>query len=198
MSNAKKITRRCALKAGLGAVVLSRMVHTGVAGETKSRRPNILFLMSDQHRGDCVGADGNLAISTPNMDRIAAEGARFSCAYTSVPSCTPARAGILTGLAPWRHGQIGYGRVARRYKHEMPRMVRAAGYYTLGIGKMHFHPQRNTHGYHKTILDESGRVQSKGFVSDYRQWFRKQAPLLDPDASGLGWNDHRAKFYTLP
>ncbi len=61
------------------------------------KRPNILFLMSDQHRADCVGADGNPVIHTPNMDRIAHEGVRFACAYTSTPTCTPARAGLLTG-----------------------------------------------------------------------------------------------------
>jgi len=154
--------------------------------------------MTDQHRGDCIGADGNRAIRTPHLDRIANEGVRFRCAYTAVPSCTPARSGLLTGLSPWRHGMLGYGRVAYRYKNEKPRMLHEAGYYTLGIGKMHWFPQRHTHGFHKTILDESGRVQTKGFVSDYRQWFRAQAPNLNPDATGIGWNDYRAKAYVLP
>lgn len=161
------------------------------------RRPNILFLMSDQHRGDCVGADGNKAIRTPNLDRIAREGVLFRCAYTSTPSCTPARAGLLTGLSPWHHGMLGYGRVADAYRNEKPRMLRGAGYQTLGIGKMHWAPQRNLHGFHKTILDESGRVESKGFESDYRQWFRQQAPGLNPDATGIGWNAYAAKPYAL-
>jgi arylsulfatase len=193
------VTRRQFVGAGLCAAAAMRMVHTGLAAEEKpKKRPNILFLMADQHRGDCLGSAGNKAILTPHLDRIAAEGARFRCAYTSVPSCTPARAGILTGLSPWHHGMLGYFRVAPRYENELPRMIRESGYYTLGIGKMHFHPQRNTHGYHKTILDESGRVESKGFVSDYHQWFKKVAPDLDPDATGIGWNDHRAWPYVLP
>jgi len=81
------------------------------------KRPNLLFLMADQHRADCVGAEGNAALHTPNLDRVAAEGVRFSCAYTSTPSCTPARAGILSGLSPWHHGMLAYGRVAARYPH---------------------------------------------------------------------------------
>lgn len=162
------------------------------------RRPNILLLMTDQHRADCVGAYGNAAIRTPHLDRIAAEGARFSCAYTSTPSCTPARAGLLTGLSPWRHGMLGYGQVALRYRNEMPRLLRAAGYQTLGIGKMHWHPQRNLHGFHRTILDESGRIESPGFESDYRAWFREQAPGQNPDATGIGWNDYAAREYALP
>ncbi len=161
-------------------------------------KPNILFLMTDQHRGDCVGADGNPAIQTPHLDRMAKEGVLFRRAYSAVPSCTPARAGLLTGLSPWHHGMIGYGRVARHYRNELPRMVREQGYQTLGIGKMHWFPQRALHGFHKTVLDESGRAETKGFVSDYRRWFRKAAPGLNPDATGIGWNDHRAKPYALP
>ena len=161
------------------------------AGAARADRPNILFLMTDQHRGDVLGADGNGAVRTPNLDRLAAEGARFRCAYTSTPSCTPARAALLTGLSPWRHGMLGYGQVAEKYKHEKPAMLRAAGYYTLGIGKMHYTPQRNTHGFHKTILDESSREQSPDFRSDYRCWFWSMAPALDVQATGIGWNDYR-------
>jgi arylsulfatase A-like enzyme len=93
---------------------------------------------------------------------------------------------------------LGYGQVAERYPHEMPRMLREAGYHTLGIGKMHWHPQRNLHGFHRTLLDESGRIESPGFISDYRQWFRAQAPELNPDATGIGWNEYRSAPYALP
>ncbi len=161
-------------------------------------KPNILYLMSDQHRYDCVGANGNPAIHTPNLDRIAAEGVRFCRAYTSTPSCTPARSGILTGLSPWHHGMLGYGRVAKGYEVELPREVRKAGYYTFGIGKMHWFPQRSLHGFHATVVDESGRVETADFVSDYRKWFKQQAPDLDPDATGIGWNSYRAAPYALP
>jgi len=145
----------------------------------------MLLLMADQHRADCLGADGNPVIHTPNLDRLAAEGARFRCAYSSTPTCTPARSALLTGLSPWRHGMLGYGRVAEKYPLEMPRALREAGYYTLGIGKMHYHPQRNPHGFHQVLLDESGRAESPEFRSDYRAWFCSEAPGLDPDATGI-------------
>lgn len=161
-------------------------------------KPNILFLMADQHRGDCLGADGNGAISTPQLDRIAREGVRFANAYSSTPTCTPARAGLLTGLAPWNHGMLAYGRVANRYPYEMPRALASAGYYTYAIGKLHYTPQRNLHGYHGALLDESGRSESIDFRSDYRSWFYSEAPQLDPDATGVGFNDYNAKPYVLP
>lgn len=164
----------------------------------RTQRPNILLLMTDQHRFDALGCWGNQVIQTPNLDSIAAEGVIFTAAYTSTPSCTPARAGLLTGLSPWHHGILGYGRVARRYPVELPRLLRKAGYYTFGIGKMHYYPQRNLHGFHWTILDESGRVETPGFISDYRLWFRENAPGLDPDCTGIGWNDYRSWPYRLP
>jgi arylsulfatase len=160
-------------------------------------RPHIVLLMTDQHRGDCLGAAGNRLVRTPHLDAVASDGAVFRRAYSSVPSCTPARAGLLTGYAPWRHGMLGYGDVAVRYPHEMPRLLHEAGYSTFGIGKMHFHPQRSLHGFDGTLLDESGRVESPDFVSDYRRWVRERAPKLDPDATGIGWNEHRAGTYLL-
>ena len=161
-------------------------------------KPNILLLMADQWRADCLGAAGNRAIHTPNLDQLAASGVRFTNAYSATPTCTPARAGLLTGLAPWNHGMLRYAEVGARYPVEMPRALREAGYYTTAIGKLHYHPQRNVHGYHQALLDESGRIESGDFRSDYRSWFWSQAPNLDPDATGLGWNDFDARPYALP
>ncbi len=186
--------------AGSSAAVAALGTYACSTGEKPGpqAKPNILYLMADQHRYDCLSSSGNSVIHTPNLDRIAAEGVRFCRAYTSTPSCTPARSGILTGLSPWHHGMLGYGRVAEGYEVELPREVRKAGYYTFGIGKMHFFPHRNLHGFHATVVDESGRAETADFVSDYRRWFKQQAPDLDPDATGIGWNSYRAAPYALP
>lgn len=161
-------------------------------------KPNLLLLMADQHRADWMGCDGNRAVHTPNLDRLAREGVRFSRAYSTTPTCTPARAALLTGMSPWKHGMLGYSNVARSYPVELPRQLRDAGYYTYGIGKMHWSPQRNLHGFHGTLLDESGRAESPEFRSDYRSWFAHEAPNLSPDATGIGWNDYTAKPHVLP
>lgn len=161
-------------------------------------RPNVLFMMTDQQRWDALGCAGNRAVHTPNIDRIARQGAWFSHAYSSTPTCTPARAGLLTGMSPWNHGMIGYFQVAERYPVEMQRLMGQAGYHTYAIGKLHYHPQRNVHGFDGALLDESGRVITPGFVSDYRQWFKEVAPDRDPDVTGVGWNDYEAVSYKLP
>ncbi len=201
MPQTKEFTRRDFFKmAGAASLGLAMTAAPGARdAEAGSKQlPNILLLMDDQHRGDCLGVAGNGAIHTPNLDRLAREGVWFSNAYSSTPTCTPARAALLTGLSPWRHGMLGYGQVAQRYPVELPRALSAAGYYTYAIGKLHYHPQRNYHGFQGALLDESGRVETPDFVSDYRKWFKEQAPSLNPDATGISWNDYRARRYALP
>ena len=64
---------------------------------------NILFLMTDQHSVSTIGAYGNQVVQTPALDRLAATGTRFADAFTPTAICTPARASLLTGAAPFRH-----------------------------------------------------------------------------------------------
>ena len=183
------ISRRGILKAGAGGIAALGGMGA-MRASTYPARPNILLIMTDQHRADALGADGNKVIRTPNLDQLAAEGARFRRAYVSLPSCTPGRASLLTGMSPWGHGMLGYGTIAQRYRFEMPRMLREAGYYTVGVGKMHFTPQRNGHGFERLALEETWYKDR--FTCDYRAWLAKEAPGVDCDASGLGYNDRRA------
>lgn len=139
-------------------------------------RPNILLIMTDQHRGDCLGCDGHPVLETPTLDQLADEGVRFRHAYSAVPSCVPARASLLTGMNQWHTGILGMGHGGKpihdRFVHTLPGELAKAGYHTQGIGKMHFHPQRALNGFHNTILDEGLRAQP-GFVSDYMTWFQR-------------------------
>ena len=185
-------SRRTFLTASLAAA-------TAPSQNTARReRVNLLMIMADQHRGDCLSCDGHAAVKTPNLDALARQGARFRHAYSSTPTCTPARSGLLTGLSPWNHGMLGYGRVAPKHAFTKPQALRDAGYFTMAIGKNHFSPQRNPHGYHQLLLDESGRVEAPEFRSDYRSWFAMQAPHRHPDETGISFNDYRARPYVLP
>ncbi|MGL4852094.1 MAG: arylsulfatase [Phocaeicola sp.] len=179
-------------KTGLLLTLLSSAALT-VAQE----RPHIVLLMTDQQRYDYMGAE-NPNIITPHLDELCREGNRFVNGYSAAPSSTPARAGLLTGLSPWHHGLLGYSaHISENYKYEMPRMLADAGYHAAAVGKMHWYPQRNLHGLHELYVDESGRVESDGFESDYREWFRKKAPHLNPDSLGIGWNDNTAGVFPL-
>lgn len=177
------MTRRTLLQLGGAAVATAAPVS----------RPNILFLMTDQHRADCLGVSGNQVIHTPNIDRIAHEGVRFSAAYSSTPTCTPARTAILTGLSPWRHGMLGYSDMAARYPVEKPQAMRDAGYTTTTIGKNHYTPMRNGPAA-LAEAEKAGPIER----SDYEQWFYREAPGLDPHATGIWWNDYRARPFAMP
>ena len=74
-----------------------------------SDRPNIVFIMCDQMRGDAMGCDGNTYVQTPNIDYLASCGTRFNHAYSAVPSCLPARAILWTGMDQWHAGVLGMG-----------------------------------------------------------------------------------------
>jgi len=98
---------------------------------------------------------------------------------------------------------LGMIRFADRYPFEGPRALRDAGYYTTSIGKNHFAPIYNGHGYHKLITDEhcpcgNFNAPSDTERSDYEAWFYHQAPSLDPHATGLGWNDYEGRPFALP
>ena len=175
----------------------------------KRDRPNILLLMADQFRVDCMGAYGNPHIHTPNLDRIANDGIRFQSAYSTTPTCTPARSALLTGMGPWRNGLLGYANMATKpYPVEKAKAMAQAGYYTTSIGKNHYFPIRNPHGYHHLIGDEHcsywfhkdspQKEESWEERCDYEAWFWSQMPDKDPHATGLGWNDHRGIPFVYP
>ncbi len=156
-------------------------------------RPNFIFILTDQMRGDCWGADGNEKIETPNLDYLVDRGTRFTHAYSPVPSCIPARASIMTGMNQWHTGKLGMGNgqgeIRNDYPHTLAGELTKSGYRTHLVGKGHFFPQRENMGFQTHELDESGRVKTIGFKSDYRQWFKDSTGNgLSPDDHGIYWN----------
>jgi arylsulfatase A-like enzyme len=110
------------------------------AAETSAAtRPNVIVIVVDDLRFDEFGAGGHPYLETPNIDRLAAEGAMFTDGFHAVPLCSPNRASILTGQYPSRHGIID--NVARnRLSHQLntfPQAMQAAGYETGFLGKWH-------------------------------------------------------------
>ncbi len=162
-------------------------------------RPNLLLITTDQQRGDCLGCAGHPAVETPYLDELAQRGAWFPHAYTAVPSCTPARAGVLTGMDQWNHGRLVMtGADPLEYPATLPGELAAAGYHTQGVGKMHFAPQRRLYGFHHLTLDESSR-RDPGFLSDYQRFFyaHKDGPYDYRDHS-VDWNSWMARPTHLP
>ena len=199
MSTSKTITRVLGtLTCGLLALVFSPK-SSSVAGLVDgpvhgTNRINILFLMDDQHRGDWISAAGAKWMITPNLDRLAREGVLFRRGYSSAPSCLPARAALLTGMSPWGHGNLGYTPIPERFTVEMPRLFTEAGYRTYAVGKQHFAPPRNSHGYQTVVLCEPNFTHKEPF-DDYEQWFAAQLPGRNPYQDYRSGNDQRGGIH---
>ncbi|MGD2174069.1 MAG: sulfatase-like hydrolase/transferase [Candidatus Brocadiaceae bacterium] len=109
------------------------------------RKPNILILMPDQQRADCMGCAGHPQIRTPNMDRIAAEGAHFVNACTVSPLCMPARASFISGRYVHEHGMWGNeGELSPDYP-SLFRSLQECGYHTAHVGKSHYYAHGEFH-----------------------------------------------------
>ena len=84
------------------------------------KRPNIILIMTDQLRGDCMGFAGHPEVKTPYLDTLASKGVVFDNAYSACPSCIPARASLYTGMSQRKHGRVGYeDGIAWDYPHTM-------------------------------------------------------------------------------
>ena len=71
-------------------------------------QPNVLLISADQWPGRLMGAAGHPCVMTPTLDQLAANGTRYTNAYSAAPVCTAARRGLMTGLAPRAHGDRSY------------------------------------------------------------------------------------------
>lgn len=115
------------------------------------KRPNIVYLMCDQFRFDCINALGNNIIKTPNLDRLVRRGRTYTNAYSSCPVCVPARYVVRTGREPYNIGCYcnekpqplhtdGTNGVESYCGDYLARRMKDLGYRTFGIGKFHTSP----------------------------------------------------------
>lgn len=106
--------------------------------------PNILLIVSEDN-GPELGCYGDPYARTPNLDKLASEGVRFNRTFVPQAGCSQSRASFLTGLYPHQHGQIGLAtwgfRLYREDTPNLPRSLKAAGYRTGIIGKLHVNPE---------------------------------------------------------
>ena len=133
-----------------------------------TQRPNILFFMTDEQRGDCLGCYGNPVLRTPHMDSIAERGVRFDRGYVQNPMCMPARMAIMTGRYCSEHGSNinCTGIPEHEQQHTFMTHLRDADYYTAAIGKMHMMPKWGPFGFrYLDIVDGQADVNNQ--YTDY-------------------------------
>jgi choline-sulfatase len=113
---------------------------------------NLLFILSDEHTRDVTGCYGHKFIKTPNLDRLAKRGTKFTAAYTNCPICVPARASLHTGTyvagnACWDNAHP-YDGTIRSWAHRL----REAGHFTMSIGKLHFRSTKDDNGFVEEVI----------------------------------------------
>ena len=153
--------------------VLCALCGASLAAE-KPPRPDVLVIMPDQMRGDCLSILDHPVVRTPHFDALARGGALFRRAYTTAPSCIPARRALLTGLFPQTSGVVGYaGRPIS--SPTMPQLLADAGYTTVLVGRnMHQIPRTEPYGYQTRILSSMYDGSD-----DYDTYLKKVAPQTD-------------------
>jgi arylsulfatase A-like enzyme len=126
----------------LGTAPAALSVSSALA-QTRGRadRPNIILIISDQFRADCIGAMGQNPMNlTPNLDRMASRGVMFRSAFCNQPVCAPARGSIFTGQYPAKHGVFKNGIAIKPDAVTLATTLRGAGYSANYIGKWHLGP----------------------------------------------------------
>ncbi|TLP79253.1 sulfatase [Maribacter sp. ACAM166] len=165
--------------------------------ETPSEKPNIVFIMSDDHAYQAISAYDNSLIETPNIDRIAKMGMLFTNASVTNSICAPSRAVILTG----KHSHIN-GKVDNHFPFDttnvtFPQILQKAGYQTAMFGKLHF--GNNPKGFDQFkilpgqgdyynpdfITKNEGEINVKGYVTDIitdmtLNWLKTERKQEDP------------------
>jgi choline-sulfatase len=163
--------RRSLLAGAAGMMATAAISRAAKPAVSRQRRPNVILLMSDQHKRSCMGAYGDPVARTPNLDRLADQSTRFAAAYCTNPVCTPSRASLLTGLYT-HHLEAQNNATPYLPSHKtMAHHFNAAGYLTALIGKMHW-VDAQSHGFEYRL--------------EFNDWFQYLGPKAQLYADELG------------
>lgn len=135
---------------------------TSSHAQRPSKRPNLLFIQTDQQRQDTLGAYGNDGIKTTNLDALAARSFVFERAYVAQPQCSPSRASLLTGLYPHTHGTVENNVPLTRDFPTLPEMICDPDYAKGHFGKWHLGDE---------IFPQRGFAEFESTESGYRDDF---------------------------
>ena len=174
-------------------------IHAPAEEESAMAQPNVLLICTDHWPGRLLGCAGHPAVMTPTLDQLAANGVRFTNAYSATPTCIPARLALMTGTTSQTHGD----RVFKEHglMPDLPTLAgtfRQAGYQAYAVGKMHVYPQRDRIGFDDVILCEEGRHHLGGRADDYELFLAAQGYAGQELTHGANNNYYAVRPWHLP
>ncbi len=135
-------------------LILFVLVLSAPAGLAADKRPNILFIFSDDHAYQAIGCYGSQVNKTPNLDRIANEGMRFDRCFVTNSICGPSRAVILTGKYSHLNGFVRNGNTFNGRQQNVAKLLRQAGYQTALVGKWHLKSEPTGFDYYHRLIGQ--------------------------------------------
>ena len=180
-----------------GVVLLFLVPNLGAAQKSKAKRPNIIFIMSDDHAYQAISAYDDKLLQTPNIDRLAKEGMLFTNASVTNSICAPSRATILTGKHTHINGKVDNYFPFDTTQVTFPQIFKKNGYKTAMFGKLHFGnnpkgvdefmilPGQGNYINPDFIVTNGDTITKQGYVTDIitdvsLDWLKKEASSDEP------------------
>ena len=172
---------------------LSPFVYRGL--KKRTRKPNILLILTDQQRQDSIGAYEHEPVITPHLDRMAREGIRFNRAYVAQPLCAPNRGSIFSGLYPFNHGVRENTWLLSNERRILPDMLAEAGYHTAYFGKWHLGDASRGAFHTMPFYKNDGRGINHYFNRDGNLVYQTEA--LADDAIAFMTKEKESPFFAV-
>lgn len=158
-------------------------------------KPNILLIMTDEHRADALGGLPGSLVDTPYLTQLRTQGVYFPNAYSACPVCVPARRTLMTGQKPCTHGvMMNYSTPLEG--NILPEMLRNAGYQTHLSGKLHLFPERKRYGFESS--DWADGCYSSNPDNDYNRFLQENGLFAEAGLGhGMSYNGYAARPYHM-
>ena len=163
-------------------------------------QPNVLLICVDHWPAPLMHVLGHPKILTPTLDQLSDNGVNFTRAYSTTPTCIPARRALMTGTTAQTHGDRVFNETLEMDPNlpTMPQVFRNAGYQAYAVGKLHVYPQRSRIGFDEVILNEESRHHLGNVKDDFELFLEREGYTGQELTHAMGNNEYCTRPWHLP